>query len=873
MKPSRVLLILTCAALVLGSAASSEAAWFLAGMSQPQNNSIEKAESSDPPVSHNRYVSWFYGAYWSYGTSHRGTLSLTVGAYKRQPNLWRGVASFRFDDVVFTCDDNRSQVDYRQRLTVSTSIRNSAGATARLAVGEPAPAYGSGATWGGWGNTVGGTGPLAGIPAGPGFSATTITGPLRTAIANAPKSITVGITSETNRNTVITADGVAEMVALATFPTDGPVFELPEGCSCNSAEGNIVNNMWMGTELPPPTVAVSGTVTGDCSGPLAGVQVTLVDGNGATHTTITDADGVYSLPAVASSATATGLLTIATPAGYEPVDPQELTLSTDVTFDASLMCSTVEVVGALTSDCDGPLAGVEVTLVDGDGASHTATTVADGSYAFPDIAHSENPGQVSVAVPAGYAAPGGASAAVDLSVSSSRNFALECVVVDVAGSVTSDCGGALEGAAVTLVDGNGVEQTTVTAADGSYLFAGISYSAIAGQVSVAVPAGYTAPGGSSAAIDLTANAGQDFALVCALVDVTGTVTSICGGPLSGVTVDLLDAGGDFHTTSTDAAGAYTFADLPYSEELDGGEVSIAIPLGYEAIAPGVQGAALTLNQDRAVNFSLDCLNPTGPPRSMGYWKHQANVYLSNKGHAQESSADMETNYPQALFNHFHENQLNGIQVEGVTYIVSGGSHVPISLVTIQGTLTVNKGGTMLDRARQQYLALLLNVASGKLRTSTVVSEDGATVSQALQQVALHITDGSAGNDEVAKDIGEIINNAGLVPAGIIDLNINSIAYRRGAGEGTLLLGPSPSPFTLSTSIRFRLDTPGEASVGVFDATGRLVRRLHDGWIQAGQHEVAWNGDSESGRQSASGVYYIRLVSAGRSFISKAVILR
>ncbi|TPW06896.1 MAG: HAF family extracellular repeat-containing protein [bacterium] len=180
---------------------------------------------------------------------------------------------------------------------------------------------------------------------------------------------------------------------------------------------------------------------------------------------------------------------------------------------------------------------------------------------------------------------------------------------------------------------------------------------------------------------------------------------------------------------------------------------------------------------------------------------------------------------------------------------------------------------MLDRARQQYLALLLNVASGKLLTSTIVSADGASVSQALQQVALYILDGSTGNDEVAKDIGDIINNAGMVPAGMIDLDISSIAFRRGLEKGTLLLGARPSPFASSTSIRFRLDAPGEVSINVFDTLGRLVRRLHDGWTAAGQHEVAWNGDSETGRPSVPGVYYVRLVSGGRSLIGTAVLVR
>jgi len=61
---------------------------------------------------------------------------------------------------------------------------------------------------------------------------------------------------------------------------------------------------------------------------------------------------------------------------------------------------------------------------------------------------------------------------------------------------------------------------------------------------------------------------------------------------------------------------------------------------------------------------------------------------------------------------------------------------------------------------------------------------------------------------------------------MIDLNISSIAYRRGGPEnGTILIGAAPSPFRSATTIRFRLDAPGNATVDVFDAAGRLVRNV------------------------------------------------
>ncbi len=44
----------------------------------------------------------------------------------------------------------------------------------------------------------------------------------------------------------------ADNVFTISFPGSGPVFDLPEGFTVNSASGLIVNNEWMGNPLPIP---------------------------------------------------------------------------------------------------------------------------------------------------------------------------------------------------------------------------------------------------------------------------------------------------------------------------------------------------------------------------------------------------------------------------------------------------------------------------------------------------------------------------------------------------------------------------------------------------------------------------------------------
>jgi FlgD Ig-like domain len=358
------------------------------------------------------------------------------------------------------------------------------------------------------------------------------------------------------------------------------------------------------------------------------------------------------------------------------------------------------------------------------------------------------------------------------------------------------------------------------------------------------------------------------------VDVAGTVSG-CNGPLAGVTVDLNHPDGSMFTTTTDASGAYAFTGLDAA--LDDADVAIVVSLGYIADNPSPAQALAPLTADQTVDFSLACLEPQGEARSMGYWKHQANVYLNGKGSAQESQADMESNFPSAIFNHFYENGLNAIRVDGVTFMDDGsGNDVPLDLATIHATLSVKGNAGMEAQAKQQYLALLLNLASGKLLTSSAISDDGGTASQALQQMAAYINDGDPGNDETAKDIGDAINNAQMVAAGVIDLGLTTIAYSQpsvGIGAATTLLGAAPNPFLSSTAIRFNLKEPGRAAVTVYDITGRMVRSVFNGQAEAGLHQVTWDGTDARGSRVAPGIYYVRMATEDYAATKRAVFIR
>lgn len=88
-----------------------------------------------------------------------------------------------------------------------------------------------------------------------------------------------------------------------------------------------------------------------------------------------------------------------------------------------------------------------------------------------------------------------------------------------------------------------------------------------------------------------------------------------------------------------------------------------------------------------------------------------------------------------------------------------------------------------------------------------------------------------------------------------------------------LMQNSPNPFNPSTKIEWRLDARCPVRLEVFNTEGRSVALLVNGFRDAGDHEIIWNGAGPSGEPVASGVYMYRLTAGKRSMTKKMVLLR
>ena len=83
----------------------------------------------------------------------------------------------------------------------------------------------------------------------------------------------------------------------------------------------------------------------------------------------------------------------------------------------------------------------------------------------------------------------------------------------------------------------------------------------------------------------------------------------------------------------------------------------------------------------------------------------------------------------------------------------------------------------------------------------------------------------------------------------------------------------PNPFNSDTSIRFALPREAAVELSLFNLAGQQVTTLINGTRPAGVHTAIWNGHNQSGLPLASGVYFYRLRTNGRSESRKLLLLR
>ncbi|MFH2056347.1 MAG: FlgD immunoglobulin-like domain containing protein [bacterium] len=83
----------------------------------------------------------------------------------------------------------------------------------------------------------------------------------------------------------------------------------------------------------------------------------------------------------------------------------------------------------------------------------------------------------------------------------------------------------------------------------------------------------------------------------------------------------------------------------------------------------------------------------------------------------------------------------------------------------------------------------------------------------------------------------------------------------------------PNPFNPSTTIEFALPEAAAVTLSIYNALGQVVNIIHDRPLEAGIHQVVWDGTDFADNPVASGLYFYRLQAGDFAETRKMLLLK
>ena len=219
---------------------------------------------------------------------------------------------------------------------------------------------------------------------------------------------------------------------------------------------------------------------------------------------------------------------------------------------------------------------------------------------------------------------------------------------------------------------------------------------------------------------------------------------------------------------------------------------------------------------------------SGPPRT-GLWA----VYDPNHGYAEGTATQCDVDVPPETC--LYHDGFTGEVEPGVNPLVGVGGYVTgtylANVAVVIDDITLYPGGQIsdfqffgvVDRRPTGFTKFEFREMDGKVGQSLYIFGDDFTFLTTAPPVV-----------SAAGDVGTQVSFAGA--------------------------GPNPSGG--ATTWRFSLERSTPVTLAVYDARGRLVRRLIGGVRDAGPHAVRWDGLDVRGRRVAAGTYFGRLTVDG-----------
>jgi hypothetical protein len=215
--------------------------------------------------------------------------------------------------------------------------------------------------------------------------------------------------------------------------------------------------------------------------------------------------------------------------------------------------------------------------------------------------------------------------------------------------------------------------------------------------------------------------------------------------------------------------------------------------------------------------------------------------------------------------------LGGVGFDTTTLTVDGGAG-PFVLTSTDAvpwnagetrTVTWDVAGTDVAPVDAQFVNIELSLDDGRNFTETLVANTPNDGMEMVVVPALATTEARVRVAPTANVFFDMNDAAFEIVVGATDVReLVSVAPDR--------LSTQPNPFASRTSVSFSTDRRGRVTLSVYDAAGRRVASLVDGYREAGHHTATWNGRDASGARVSAGVYFVRMVGEDRTETARVV---
>gem|GEM_PF-4789948 len=173
----------------------------------------------------------------------------------------------------------------------------------------------------------------------------------------------------------------------------------------------------------------------------------------------------------------------------------------------------------------------------------------------------------------------------------------------------------------------------------------------------------------------------------------------------------------------------------------------------------------------------------------------------------------------------------------------------------------NVSGFRVYRGSEEELstATLLNTfisATNTSQTQVYMFNDREIYTDGLYYYwleSLDIDGGSEYHGPISIMVNQIVNGTPQIPV----INGISRAY--------------PNPFNPVLNVSCGIKTNGNTNIVVFNQRGQIVKNLYNGFKNAGNFTLKWDGTDTNGTKQPSGIYFIRMEVSGEKYIKKVVL--